>query len=310
MKFEGFRYGKLADAVSHAQLRRYIEANESAGVSMRARSCMRTCLLLFVLSVDINSVCRAAGYDRNESDLRRERQILTTYATNPILQDDCGIAATLVRSNASLAGRATSHSAGQFALSVNGFTHVDKPIGLAEAIPSALSNRDARFRQKADDATITASIRSKLLWRAATSGLDIRVLTRDGLARVDGSVYKAEQRDIVIRVVADTAGVRLVDDEIVVFNQPPITDMAKSAQVAISTLSNLPVSDTWIVSHIESAFALSPSVNHADIRVSARDGAVSLDGRAGPCKGRESAIEIAEHMRGVRSVNADRLADE
>ena len=283
---------------------------------MHARTRIRASLLgVLLISADVTSVCCAAApnSDRDGSDLRRETQILTIYAMNPMLQD-CVLMAKVAGSNASLVGKAGSVAerdlAEQIAMSVDGITHVDNLIGLTDAIPSRLSNGNTRFRQKVDDATITASIRSKLLWRAQTSGLDINVITTDGAVRVDGSVYDAKQKDLVIRAAADTAGVRTVQDEIVVFSQAPITDVAKSRRVAISAQSNLPVSDTWIASRIESTFSLSPSVSHYNIQASVRDGAVSLSGRAGTREARASAIEIAGHVRGARSVNADRLSGE
>lgn len=284
-------------------------------IHMRAKTCIRVALVGILLSAGVASVGLSAvpNDNLNGSDLRRETQILTIYAMNPILQD-CVLMATVAGSNASLVGKVSGVAerdlAEQIAMSVDGITHVDNLIGLTDAIPSRLSNGNARFRQRIDDATITASIRSKLLWRAQTSGLDIDVVTTEGTVRIDGSVYDAEQRDLVVRVAADTAGVRAVDDKIVVFNEPPITDVAKSARVAISAQSGLPVSDTWIASRIETAFSLSPSVSHYDIGASVQDGAVSLSGRAGTDGARASAIEIAEHMRGVRSVDADRLAGE
>lgn len=284
--------------------------------NMHARTRLRASLLGFLLiSAAVTSACYAAvpKSDWNGSDLRLETQILTIYAMNPILQD-CVLMATVAGTNVSLVGTVGSVAerdlAEQIAMSVDGITHVDNLIGLTDAIPSGVSNRNTRFRQKVDDATITASIRSKLLWRAQTSGLEINVETTDGSVRVNGSVYDAEQKDLVVRAAADTAGVRAVKDDIVVFNQPPITDVAKSTRAAISTRSNLPVSDTWIASRIESTFSLSPSVSHYNIQAAVREGVVELSGRAGTREGRASAIEIAEHTRGVRSVNAERLAGE
>jgi osmotically-inducible protein OsmY len=160
------------------------------------------------------------------------------------------------------------------------------------------------------DAAITASIRSRLLWRAATSGLDIDVVTNAGKVRIDGSVYVAEQRELAGRIASDTAGVRAVDNAIVVFSRPPITGVAQSASAAVAAKAGLPVSDAWIVTHIESTFSLSPSVGRHGIVVSVSDGAVSLSGRAATREARTSAIEIAGHVRGVRSVDATRLAAE
>jgi osmotically-inducible protein OsmY len=247
------------------------------------------------------------------ADLRRETQILTIYAMNPILQD-CVLRVTVSGANASLVGKvggdAERQLAEQIAMSIDGITHVDNLIGFTDALPSQQSNSGIRFRQKIDDATITASIRSKLLWRAETSGLDIDVATTNGTVRLDGSVYRREQRDIAARVAADTGGVRAVDDGIVVFNHSPLTEDARSAQAAIASRSGLPVSDTWVAARVESAFSLSPSVSHYRIAASAIGGVVSLRGHAGTREARTSAIEIAGHTRGVLSVDASRLIGE
>jgi osmotically-inducible protein OsmY len=290
--------------------------NTDTDSDMRTKTCIRASLPCILLLAGITSACCAPtpdGDSKESNDLRRETQILTIYAMNPLLQD-CMITATVVGSNASLAGNVGSiverDLAEEIAMSVDGITHIDNLIGLTDALPSRLSNGNARFRQKIDDATITASIRSKLLWRAATNGLDIGIVSTEGTVRIDGTVYDPEQRDLVVHVAADTAGVRAIDDEIVVFNRPPITDVAQSARTSVSAQSNLPVSDTWIAARIKSAFSLSPSVSHYDIDASVRDGGVSLSGRAGTREARASAIEIAGHTRGVRGVDAHRLFGE
>lgn len=255
-------------------------------------------------------IARATRALDNSSDLTREAQISTVFAMSPLLRDSVLIV-RVEGSNVSLVGKVGNDVekdlAEQIALSVDGIKHVDNLIGVTDSVPSRIKGGDLSFRQKIDDATTTAAIRSKLLWGSTTSGLKIAVVTVDGRVRLDGTVYDAAQKDLINRIAADTDGVVSVTDGSVVFSVPPLTSGAQAATQAGSENRRHPVSDMWITARIRSTFSLSPSVGRSDIRVATSEGSVSLSGLVGSVDARASAINLARNTRGVLSVDSTRL---
>jgi len=252
---------------------------------------------------------RASRDMDNIEDARRQTQIATVYAINPLLRDSVLIV-TVSGGNASLVGKTGStvqkDLAEQIALSVDGIEHVDNLIGITD-MPATTKRGDISFGQKIDDATTTAAIRSKLLWGATTSGLAIQIVTVRGAVRLYGTVYESTQRDLAEEVARDTAGALSVTNGIVVFSVPPVTSGAQAEAQKLIDDRRSPVSDTWITARIQSTFQLSPSINRSAISVATSDGTVSLSGVADSPTARLSAIALARNTRGVNSVDSTRL---
>ncbi len=243
-------------------------------------------------------------------DVRRQAQIVTAYAVNPLLRNSVLIV-TVSGSNASLVGKVGSaiekQLAEEIASSVEGIAHVDNLLGVTD-MPPANPAAGLSFGEKVDDATTTAAIRSKLLWGATTSGLDIHVVTVRGKVRLDGTVYDGEQRDLIGHVAADTAGVLAVANEIVIFSVPPVTSGAQADARSADSEMHRPVSDAWITARVRSTFLLSPSMNRSAITVATSEGSVSLSGIAASASARTSAIALTQNTRGVQRVDSTRLA--
>lgn len=267
-------------------------------------------LALVAIDVRADDIARKSRTLDNSSDLTREAQISTVFAMSPLLRDSVLIV-RVEGSNVSLVGKVGNvvekDLAEAIALSVDGIKHVDNLIGITDIVPSRTKGGDLSFRQKIDDATTTAAIRSKLLWGSTTSGLDITVVTVGGSVRLDGTVYDGAQRDLINRIAADTEGAVSVTDGIVVFSVPPLTSGAQAATQAGIEKRRRPVSDNWITARIKSTYSLSPSVGHSDIGVATSEGSVSLSGLVASIDARTSAINLARNTRGVLNVDSTRL---
>ncbi len=242
-------------------------------------------------------------------DARRQTQIATVFAINPLLRDSILIV-TVTGANATLVGKtgntAQRELAEEIALSVDGIEHVDNLIGTTD-MPVMTPRGDISFGQKVDDATTTAAIRSKLLWGATTSAFAIQVVTVRGNVRLDGTVYENAQKDLVAQVARDTAGASAITNDIVVLSVSPVTGGAQSDAQNLVQESRRPVSDAWITTRILSAFQLSPSIHRSAIRIATSEGNVSLSGVADSQAARMSAIALAGNTRGVLSVDSTRL---
>ena len=68
--------------------------------------------------------------------------------------------------------------------------------------------------QKVDDATITASVKSKLIADPTVGGLKIDVDTRDGVVTLSGPVKNQTEKDTAVRIARETNGVKDVQDNL------------------------------------------------------------------------------------------------
>jgi hyperosmotically inducible periplasmic protein len=67
------------------------------------------------------------------------------------------------------------------------------------------------------------------------------------------------------------------------------------------------ISDSWITTKVTSTFMLSSNVESHDIVVSTDKGVVTLSGKVDSGAERALAIELADNIRGVKSVNSTAL---
>lgn len=243
------------------------------------------------------------------SDARREAQIWTTYGFNPHLRA-LDISVDVSGTNAVLTGTVSEgvekELAEQIALGIEGIDKVDNRLLVdGDYQPKArvvAANGERDFATTVEDATITASVKSKLLWSANTSGLAINVDTLNGKVTLNGNAQSAASKDLAGRIARNTDGVRAVNNRLSV-------DASKPASGAEATVVDAEeaVSDSWITTKVKSTFAFSRWVDANDIEVTTSDGVVMLKGEVESGTEKDLAAELAQNVRGVRKVDASGL---
>ena len=94
----------------------------------------------------------------------------------------------------------------QIALGVSGIKTVDNQIAVeADYVPPARTSQERSFGEVVDDATITATVKSKLLWSKNTDGLEMDVDTRMGKVRLTGAAGSDAARELAGSMAANTA---------------------------------------------------------------------------------------------------------
>jgi osmotically-inducible protein OsmY len=73
--------------------------------------------------------------------------------------------------------------------------------------------------EKIDDASITAQVKISLLFHRATSAINTKVQTTDGVVTVSGEARNAAEKDLVTKLVADIKGVKSVVNNMAVEEQ-------------------------------------------------------------------------------------------
>lgn len=100
---------------------------------------------------------------------------------------------------------------GEYAKDVEGVTGVHNNLTVAK---SAKPHRTVG--EKVDDASITAQIKTTLLFRKSTHALATKVHTKDGEVTLHGEARNAAERDLVTKLAEDIDGVKHVSNRMTV----------------------------------------------------------------------------------------------
>jgi osmotically-inducible protein OsmY len=205
----------------------------------------------------------------------------------------------------------------QVAIGVEGVNKVDNRITVlpegkvaANANTAEKSNTEADRRDFAttvEDATITASVKSQLLWNRHTDGLDINVDTHNAVVTLRGVVATSATRDLAGRLAENTDGVQDVRNKLDI--APGGADAVDKTKAALGKVGHT-VSDSWITTRVKSSLLYAKNVDGSNIHVETRDGVVRLRGIVDSPAERDLAVSITKDIRGVRDVDAKLLKAE
>lgn len=238
---------------------------------------------------------------------RQESQISTTYALSPHLRAN-DLKVSVANGKATLTGNVAEDVnkdlAKEIALGVNGITEVDNQIMVDADYLPAKPGAERSFGDVIDDASITTTIKSKLMWGKSTDGMATHVETKYGRVTLAGTAQNVAQRDLVGRIAKNTQGVVAVDNQIKVSANKP--SMTESSKKAASEAGN-DIADSWITTKVKSTLLYSSNVSGSAIEVTTHKGVVNLSGKVNDGAEQALAIELAQNVRGVKSVQAKEL---
>lgn len=248
-----------------------------------------------------NTAAAEKPVEQSLSDANKEGRIWASFALNRHLNPfefDVAVNAETATINGTVDESIDKDLAEQVALGVSGITRVVNNVKVdPDWAPKARPTGERSFVQAAEDATITATVKSKLLWSEHTDGLDINVDTNNRIVTLRGKVPTAEGKDLAGRYASNTSGVRKVNNELAV---------AGDAKRGGSS-SEQPVTDTWVTAKVTSSLTLSRPLMDEDIDVKTTNGVVTLSGQVETSQEKSLAIEIADNIRGAKKVEADAL---
>jgi osmotically-inducible protein OsmY len=261
------------------------------------------CIALALASASGATLADASSQDLAEA--RQETQIWTTYSLSPYLRAN-ELEVSVDEGTATLTGTVEEDTnkelARQIALGVAGIKTVDNQIVVAaDYAPPARTSQERSFGEVVDDATITATVKSKALWSKNTDGLKMDVDTQQGKVTLRGAAESDAAKELAGRMAENTRGVVSVDNRLVVDSSkraPQVAD-EDSAQDGSTEIS-----DGWITTKVTSTFMYSANVESHNIAVSTDQGIVTLSGKVDSGAERALAIELAENIRGVKRVDA------
>jgi osmotically-inducible protein OsmY len=254
----------------------------------------------------MSGVSSADTASQNITEARQETQIWTTYALNPNLRAT-DLKVSVHGDKATLSGTVEEgvekELAKQIALGVSGIREVDNQIVVDPVyVMPARASQERSFGEVVDDSTVTAAVKSKLLWSKHADGLKTDVDTNRGRVTLTGTADSKAARDLAARLASNTDGVVSVDNQLTVEKTKIVDVASKKADNAGRV-----VSDSWITTKVKSTLMYSRWVDGSDIKVDTKNGVVTLSGQADSAAERDLAIELAQNVRGVNKVNAKGL---
>ncbi|MGA6108955.1 BON domain-containing protein [Pseudomonas solani] len=249
----------------------------------------------------------AATASQEVTNARQETQIWTTYALSPYLRAN-DLKVSVENGKATLTGNVAEDVnkdlAKEIALGVKGITEVDNQIVVNADYQPAKPGTERSFGDAIDDASITATIKSKLMWGKSTDGMSTNVDTKYGRVTLRGTAQSAAERDLAGRIAMNTNGVVAVDNQIKVNAlKPTIAENSKN----MTTEAGADMSDSWITTKVKSTLLYSSNVSGTAIDVTTDKGVVSLRGKVNNGAEHDLAVELAQNVRGVKSVHSKEL---
>lgn len=239
------------------------------------------------------------------TEARQEGSIWTAFALNRHLSP-FKIDVSVEQGTATLKGKVENEVdrelAERIAMDVKGIDKVDNQLEI-DASVAADPGTKTNLAQRFDDATLTATVKSKLLWNSVTEALKIDVDSKDGVVTLKGRATSPEAKELAGSLASNTNGVTSVnnlislsaEDSIASKVQPPSSNPVEQ------------LSDAWITSKVKSSLIYSRNLDGLNIKVDTQDGLVTLNGIVANFAEKELAVEIARNIRGVKGVNADAL---
>jgi hyperosmotically inducible protein len=234
-------------------------------------------------------------------DARQETQIWTTYALSSHLRAN-DLKVSVHNGKATLTGKVeegvNKDLAKQIALGVDGVKDVDNQIVVEAGYVAPARSSTRAYGEAIDDATITAAVKSKLMWSRYASGLTTDVGTKSGKVTLQGTADSETSKVLAKSLAMNTRGVESVDNRLVVKAD---TDKVSARETGGD------ISDGWITAKVKSTYGYSSNVDGSDIAVSTDSGIVTLSGKVDSGTERALAIELAKNVRGVKSVQSKAL---
>lgn len=233
-------------------------------------------------------------------DARQEAQISTTFASSPYLHAN-DIKVQVHEGKVTLTGKVdesvNKDLAKEIALGVSGIKSVDNQIIVQADYNPKTSTRG--YADVIEDATITTGIKARLLWSKYSYSDTNTVETKNGRVTFTGAADSSDAKDFAGRLAMGTRGVVSVENNLVV------NANLNSVDKGNDTLHN--VADGWITTKVKSNFIYSKNVASSDIEVNTSSGVVTLKGKVSSGVERALAVELAQNVRGVKSVEAKDL---
>jgi len=266
---------------------------------MKTRTILAVCASLFLLATQAGAA--EGKSDERRSDLWLKAKLVTAYTLNQHLNPfklDVDVKDGVAHLSGTVDSPVERDLAVEIAKGIEGITKVEEDIRI-EPGSMAGERPEAEFFRTVEDATITARVKSKLLWNRNTNGLDINVTTDNGEVTLKGKVASDTHRDLAVQLAKNTTGVQRVRNELVVAPEPK-----KAEEKGALETMEARTSDAWVTAKVKSMLLFSKETEGATIEVSTTNQVVTLEGTVTSEEQKEKILMMVGDMVGVKEVRS------
>ncbi|HER62480.1 MAG TPA: BON domain-containing protein [Desulfobacteraceae bacterium] len=249
----------------------------------------------------------AAETEEQLSDTWIKAKLLTTYTLNQHL-NPFEINVAVDEGVVTLDGRVDSGVEKDLAAEIaKGISGVKKVVDNLTVEPdmSIPEKEMADFAQLVEDATITAKVKTRLLWNRNTEGLDIAVDTDNGVVTLEGKVATGAVRDLAVQIAGNAKNVRKVESKLEVTGKEEPSEVEMAGRMIKREMS-----DTWITGKVKAVLISSKEAEGADVKVSTRNKIVTLSGMVRSKEQKDGIMALVADVVGVKEVKSDLMVEE
>lgn len=269
-------------------------------------------IFLTVISFAANKVILAgdtspAKKENTVSDGWIQSKLVTAYSLNEHLSTydiDVKVENRMVILAGQVENGIERDLAEEIAQGVDGVAGVENRIEVAGE--KAVRTESSSFYRSVQDATLTARVKSNLLWNQYTDGTDIDVDTDNGIVTLKGVVASEMEKKLAVQIAENTRGVRRVQETLRVdpetAGEEGLLEKTGDAVRGPIEKTGQVVSDTWITSKVKTVLMFNKKTEGAEIDVDTENGIVTLEGTVQSEVQAEQVVELAEDVVNVKSV--------
>jgi hyperosmotically inducible periplasmic protein len=180
------------------------------------------------------------------------------------------------------------------------------------------SNQKNPDKVSREDPVITSDVRSKITEDERLRGLILDVKTDNGIVTVSGKAHSQDQIDRAIELARNTPGVVSVNS-LVKIDATSTSDVltptaedrktiVEKGQKELDEAADIS-GDARIENEVKSKFAADDMIKSRNIRISSKDGLVTLRGSVRDAAEQDEAIRLANSVSGVREVKSALIID-
>jgi osmotically-inducible protein OsmY len=180
------------------------------------------------------------------------------------------------------------------------------------------SNQKNPSRVSREDSVITSDVRSKITEDERLRGLILNVKTDTGIVTVSGTAHSQEQVDRAIELARNTPGVVSVNSlmkidaastsDVLTPTAQDRKTIVEKGQKELDEAADIS-GDARIENEVKSKFAADDMIKSRNIRITSRDGLVTLKGSVLSTDEQDQAVRLANSVSGVREVKNELIID-
>jgi hyperosmotically inducible protein len=166
---------------------------------------------------------------------------------------------------------------------------VDAPTAHSDSAGAAVS-----------DSAITVKVKAKLMDDSTVKSSHIKVVTTNGVVTLTGSMLTAESKSAAVELARSVDGVKSVDDELT-------TGTGTGSMHRAAAKTQTEGSDSWITTKVKSDITADSMSKGFDVHVETMHGVVMLRGTLANKDAVSHVKDLAERVKGVKSVDTSGL---